>query len=177
MSGRNLPALRGFTLVELVAVIVLIGILGVTIIGRLMSSDAFDGAVVRDQVVALVRSSQQKSLGRRDVTLTLQPKGDQLQLIQEAIDPEGVPLVLEDRTIPARGLDIGYALDTQSCASGGLTPLNSALELRFEAPGNLVSVNGNPFASAGMRLCVDSTPALSVCISATGFAYTGNCGT
>lgn len=177
MFGRTLPGPRGFTLVELVVVLVMLGILSVSILGRFLDSDAFDAAIVRDQVVTLVRSSQQKALGRREVRLTLEPAVDELQVTQEALDADGDPLVLDSRTISARGLNIGYALDTQSCTASGLTPLSAPLELRFEAPGNLVSVNGSPLAAEGMRLCIDDDPALSLCISATGYAYTGNCGT
>ncbi|MDY6982271.1 MAG: prepilin-type N-terminal cleavage/methylation domain-containing protein [Pseudomonadota bacterium] len=175
MFRRSPKDRRGFTLVELVVVIVVLGVLAVTVISRMLGSDSFDAAAARDQIVSLVRASQQKALGRRDVSLTLQPAGDALQATLEALDAGGDPLVLESRTIPARGLGIGYALDTASCVTGGLTALNTPLDLRFEAPGNLVSVNGSPLPDAGMRICIDENPALSLCISATGFAYTGNC--
>lgn len=177
MFRRTPKGRRGFTLVELIVVIVVLGVLAVTIISRMLGSDSFDAAVARDQLVSLVRASQQKALGRRDVSLTLQPAGDALQATLEALDADGDPLVLDSRTIPARGVGIGYALDTASCLAGGLTVLNAPLELRFEAPGNLVSVNGNPLPDAGMRICLDENPALSLCISATGFAYTGSCST
>jgi MSHA pilin protein MshC len=175
MFDKSPNSRRGFTLVEMVVVIVLIGILSVSIIGRFLGNDAFDAAIVRDQLVTLVRSSQQKALGRREVSLTLQPAGNELQVKQEAIDPEGAPLVLGTRAIPARGVNISYALDTASCTSSGLTPLVAPLELRFEAPGNLVTVNGAPFTAEGMRVCIDGNPAMSLCVSATGYAYTGNC--
>jgi MSHA pilin protein MshC len=175
MFGKSPASHRGFTLVEMIVVIVLIGILSVSIIGRFLGNNAFDGAIVRDQLVALVRASQQKALGRREVSLTLEAIGNELHVVQQAIDPDGSPLVLENRTIPARGVNISHALDTASCASGGLTALTAPLELRFEAPGNLVSVNGAPFTNAGMRICIDENPALSLCVSATGYAFTGNC--
>jgi MSHA pilin protein MshC len=176
MYGRYFRS-HGHTLVELIVVLVIVGIISVSVIGRFVGNDAFDAAIVRDQLVSMVRSSQQKALGRRDVSLTLQQAGRELLVTQTAVDAEGEPLALQSVALPARGLSIGYALDTASCTTPGITALNNPLELRFEAPGNLATVNGSPLAGSGMRVCIDGNPALSLCISSTGFAFTGNCGT
>lgn len=53
---------QGFTLVELVAVIVLISILSVSILPRFTSSDGFAEYAVRDQLVSAFRLSQQRAM-------------------------------------------------------------------------------------------------------------------
>lgn len=49
---------RGFTLIELVIVIILLGILSVTAASRLIGRSSFDAVVVRDQAIAMARQIQ-----------------------------------------------------------------------------------------------------------------------
>ncbi|WP_428448439.1 type II secretion system protein [Photobacterium nomapromontoriensis] len=49
---------RGFTLIELVIVIILLGILSVTAMSRLIGRSSFDAIVVRDQAIAMARQIQ-----------------------------------------------------------------------------------------------------------------------
>ncbi|MFL0802101.1 MAG: type II secretion system GspH family protein [Agarilytica sp.] len=54
----------GFTLIELVAVLVLIGILGTTITTAVMPSDTFQMQSSRDQVVTAFFSAQQRAMAQ-----------------------------------------------------------------------------------------------------------------
>ncbi len=53
---------RGFTLVELVAVIVLLSILTASVIPRFTSRDGFAEYAVRDQLISAFRLSQQRAM-------------------------------------------------------------------------------------------------------------------
>ena len=68
----------GFTLVELVSVILLLGILAAMVASRITDPASFDGVVAKDSVLALSRSAQQSALGRANVQLTLTPSGSNI---------------------------------------------------------------------------------------------------
>lgn len=60
-------AQHGFTLIELIVVVILLGILAVTASSRLIGRSSFDAIVVRDQAIALARQIQRDGM---DVVLT-----------------------------------------------------------------------------------------------------------
>ena len=63
----------GFTLVEMVIVIVILGIVSVVAMSRMLGGNAFNGVIVRDQIISLSRSVLLNSLGRTGATLTITP--------------------------------------------------------------------------------------------------------
>lgn len=57
----------GFTLIELIAVLVLVGIVGVTVSTRFQDDDRFQVQASRDQLVAALFFAQQKALYRSGI--------------------------------------------------------------------------------------------------------------
>ena len=53
---------HGFTLIELIVVVILLGILAVTASSRLIGRSSFDAIVVRDQAIALARQIQREGM-------------------------------------------------------------------------------------------------------------------
>lgn len=62
---------NGFTVVELVAVLLLMGILAATAMSRMVGSNAYAPALVSQQLVALGRLAQQTALSRQDASVSL----------------------------------------------------------------------------------------------------------
>lgn len=170
LSLGNFPRPRGFTVIELIAVIVLAGILGATVYSRLAGDHSYRSTIVRDQIIASARSAQQKALGHRDVKLSLQADGDALLLTVHA----GDALQLVD--VPLRGIKLRASTDASGdCdAPGTLISGNDPLELDYVLPGNLHEAGGVPVGQH-VHICVAGSDRASVCIAATGFAYAGEC--
>lgn len=151
---------------------------------RLVGANSFNGIVVRDQIVALTRIAQQSAFGRPFVTMTFTPSvaGDDATVIVAASAANGT---IERVTVPITSLTLaGDINQTSSCESSpGAESItnNSPLILRFNQLGNLIASSGvGTSASAGtvdksVRVCINNSPALSVCISPAGFAYVGDC--
>lgn len=67
---------RGFTLVELVVVIVIVGILAAVVAGRLASPDAFAARAYADQATSLLRFGQKTAIAQnRDVWVRVNANG------------------------------------------------------------------------------------------------------
>ncbi|WP_237132963.1 prepilin-type N-terminal cleavage/methylation domain-containing protein [Pseudohongiella sp. O18] len=176
---KNSPE-AGFTITEIVIVIVLVGIIAALGMSRILRSDTYNAIIVRDQVVSLSRSAQQRAIGRSDVVLTLRPVGSNLEV--EVEDDNGV---MQRATL---GLDsVLLSADVNeldSCGSTtGSTTLTTSNELVFEFDelGDLLrgGVTGSPgypvTVTNGARLCIDNDPLMSVCWSTSGYAYVGDC--
>lgn len=165
---------------ELVIALVLVGIISAVAFSRLSGSDAYDPLIARNAILSMARTAQQQAIGRSDVVLTLQPQGTALQLYVEDSGGE-----LQRNEVRLDGLTLSG--DVNQLASCGVTPGadsitgGSAMVLQFDGLGNLIrgGVEGSAgypsSITSGARLCVDNNPRFSVCWSAAGFPYAGDC--
>jgi MSHA pilin protein MshC len=55
---------QGFTLIELIMVIILLGVLSVFAMSRFSSGQAYSGTIIKNQFLASARLAQQTSLSR-----------------------------------------------------------------------------------------------------------------
>lgn len=170
----------GYSLVELIIVITLIGIVSVVAMSRMLSRNTFNAPIVRDAIISMARSAQQNAIGHTDVVMTLDVVGNELQLSLEA----GTTL-LSTATAPLQEVTIRADVnETDSCAvTPGETLLGpgASLVVEYDALGSLlqggpVSGVGYPYVpTAGMRICINADVLNSVCISPAGYAYAGDC--
>ena len=181
-----LPRQRAFTIIEMVAVILLIGIVSVVVIPRLFSTNPANELGTRDAIINIIRIAQQNAQGRANVSFQITSTADNWiitaktpteTLRSQEIDRSSVKLetgsAKEQTTPPPSG----------DCASGTSynTPVNN-LVINFDANGDVTSFSNNPTPSEsmsdtfnGIRICVNDKVESSVCVSRAGFAYAGNC--
>lgn len=160
--------------------LVLVGIVSAVAFSRLLRSDSYDPLIARDAIISMARAAQQQAIGRSDVVFTLQPQGTALQLYVEDSGGE-----LQRNEVRIDGVSLSG--DVNQRTSCGVTPgadsitAGSAMVLEFDGLGNLLRGGvqgsaGHPApVTSGARLCVNENPRFSVCWSAAGFAYAGDC--
>ena len=152
--------LDGFTLVELVAVILLLAIIGSMVAGRITDPASFDEVVAKDGVLALSRSAQQSALGRANVQLTLTPSGSNIV----------VTSIVSGAVSTTRSFPTNEVAITAGSVGSGMTcgSISSTLTLNFDSAGEIEAVDDD-----GFPICLNGES--SLCISPAGFAHQGAC--
>lgn len=177
--SRSQRASLGFTVVELVVVIVILSSISVVAISRVLSENTYNAIVVRDQIISLSRTAQQNSLGRADVTMTITPSaaGDTVT-IATSYDGGGI----ESFTAPLDSISLtGDINETDGCeVTAGADAITNAapMTLTFGELGDLgvSGVTGSTGAvTSAVRICLNDTANESICVSPSGFAYAGDC--
>lgn len=171
---------EGFTLIEIIIVIVTISILTAVVMSRLSDANSFNGIILRDQIISLARIAQQSSFGRANVELIITPSSSGSNVTIEA---KTGSTVIESATTPMQSLSLkGDVNTTSSCSGGGANTLSNSAPMRIgiDGLGDLgdsgVVGSGYPSSvSSAVRICINDDPGLSVCISPAGFAYAGDC--
>ncbi|NQV71128.1 MAG: prepilin-type N-terminal cleavage/methylation domain-containing protein [Pseudohongiella sp.] len=172
--------ITGFTIIEMIMVIVVVSIISSVVVSRLSDSNSFNGIILRDQIVSLARIAQQSSLGRAGVELTITPDAPLSNVLIEA---KAGTTVIESAFVSMESLSLKGDVNTvSSCSVGGAIALSNAAPLRIGVGelGDLIDsgVVGASYpssVSSAVRICINDDPAMSVCISPAGFAYTGDC--
>lgn len=137
----------GFSLIELVVVIVLLGIIAVVVIPRWQGGSGFEERALRDQVVAALRYAQKSAVAARRTV---------------CVDFTAVPSKVVfsiSSTYPAANCSVGSSLvgpegsNLSVVASGSVTFASSASSFTFDAAGRpstaaSITVSGLPAALA-----------------------------
>jgi len=189
-STRHPPGEAGFTIVELVAVILIASILGMVAFARFISPSAFNEQGTQDALLTSIRQAQQAALGRSDVTFEIGAGAGEYQFVVKTASQE-----LNRTTVSSQGVVLqtgtaaALAVTTDSCASGTRFDESvSGFVIAFDSRGNIATFDyaANPEAGLqsttdplfdfnGVRICVNDSVAASVCVSPAGYAYEGNC--
>ncbi len=174
-GSMRVRRMDGFTVVELIAVLVLMGILAATATSRMVGSNAYAPALISQQLIAVGRLAQQTAMARQDASVSLdvdQNAGDWRFRVQ-VDDGSSLVTAYEQR---------GEILNTVlTVSNGGVTiPLAPAasLHLVFDGIGGLAAGNVAAMtldADVGVHLTTSGDSTSSVCIGSTGHAYRGNC--
>ncbi|MGE5452270.1 MAG: Tfp pilus assembly protein FimT/FimU [Acidobacteriota bacterium] len=148
------PRQAGFTLVELILVIVVMGLLAGVAVPRLMNNRSQDEVSTRDELKATLRLARQVAVSRnRDVCFMRTPAQFSLVYLNAGACALGGAAVLE----PGTGQPHVVPLPSGVVLAGAAT-------IRFNSRGQLVP-NG-----ANLQITVGALPALTISRE-TGFVY------
>lgn len=155
---------KGFTLIELIMVIILLGVLSVFAMSRFSSGQSYSSVITKNQLLASLRLTQQTALSRasssENVLLTITSSGGYWSFVTSGGNGNSFSSRIESSN---EQIHFGTTL-TGSCSSLSTLPL----VLSFDGDGNRIP-------QSNLRVCVDSVIDYELCISASGYAYEGGC--
>ena len=154
------PRTKGFSVVELVAVILMLGILGSLGLGRLVNPSGFDKRNAADALISLSRSVQQSALVKSSASLKIETSGASLAFSEVVSGATSTT-----RSFPTNKVSItaGTLGSGASCSS-----ITSTITLNFDSAGEIETVDDD-----GFPICLNGES--SLCISPAGFAHEGAC--
>lgn len=159
MKQNALDTSSGFTLVELVMVIILIGILSVLGVGLFAGRSAFSPLLVTQQLASATLLTQQSALaGNGGNAVSISQSGDRL-----VFDAGGTRF-----SIAREGATLAYRL-----GSGGAytTVPASGFGVSFDAMGRI----STPVSRQAIDFRITGDSQYDMCLSALGAVYTGAC--
>jgi prepilin-type N-terminal cleavage/methylation domain-containing protein len=151
---------RGFTLVELVAVISLLGVVLAIISSRFALVDPFDQRIGEDGVLSLLRKTQQSAFGVENVSVTIETSGSNVVFSQ----------IVSGAARTARSFPTNEVAITAGSVGSGTAcgSISSTITLNFDSAGEIETVDDD-----GFPICLNGES--SLCISPAGFAHEGAC--
>lgn len=170
---------RGFSVVELIIVILIMGIIGAVAFSRFVSGSAFNASGAQTAIISVIHAAQQASLGRSNVAFEIDSAGDSW-LFSAVSGSE----VLRSMSVSTSNviLETGStAASANTCANAFDTPVGNDFKIDFDSKGDLTAFTNSPISDMagpsfnGVRICVNDDVSLSVCVSPAGYAYAGDC--
>lgn len=153
-----LPRENGFTLVELVTVMILIGVLSAVGIGLFTSRSAFSPLLATQQLASATLLAQQAALaGNVSSTVTIEQSSDTLTFRAAGAE----------FTLPRSGATLAYRAAGNPYAdvpAGGL-------DIDFSPLGRVAA----PVARTNMDFRISGESSFNLCLSSLGAVFTGTC--
>lgn len=162
----------GFTLVELIIVIVLLGIVSVTALPRFFDKAGVEEATVQDQFISVLRRMQNQAMQQTEATFC-----HQLVLTPTQLGYPDSNECLTNPSLSTSAQDSGLRFRLGATSTLVLSAFsgtdNSALSLpysfRFNSLGQPVNNNREPLA--GLRFVITGPVSYSICIEAEGYIH------
>ena len=158
---------HGFTLIEVVLTLVLIGVLGFASIGLFASKDRYLARTVADQLLSQARLAQQVALATAAdsgsaVNLQLSRTADEITSRVNSGDFDS------QRSFDANGVVVSLKTSGTTACGGGS---DSDFTLEFDGNGNLTGDH----TDLHLLICTSGQLTIPICITPQGYAYEAVC--
>jgi MSHA pilin protein MshC len=164
---HNVRQQTGFTLIELVTVLLLLGILSAVAFARLGGVNSFSESLFQQQVLSYLRLAQRTAVAH-------QGSGAQLNINRVSASEWDITLVFATQTLSYQ-LEGDNALTFAAGASSGSISTGETLSLVYRDNGDLTELTSPLVADIDTSLSLVVAGSRLICVSPTGFAYEGLC--
>ena len=169
MVGRLEQFVRGFTLVEMISVLVILGAVSALVMSRLSDTGAFDERLARDQLLLIARTAHQLGFSRSSVDLYFQDTGSEIKIAARVGGVEQA-----SRTFPKTEVTVTVDGTSTGSSPGVCSGLSSPITLQFDSNAEVSGAYPSGSYNQGFPICLNgNTP--NICISPAGFAHLGSC--
>jgi prepilin-type N-terminal cleavage/methylation domain-containing protein len=159
----------GFTIVELVCTLALVGVLMAAASTQFLDTKSFDERITTDSILSLVRTAQQLGFSRSAVDLSFQDTGSEIKVAARVGGVEQA-----SRTFPKSEVTITVDGTSTGGSPGVCSSLTSPITLQFDSNAELSGAYPSGNYNQGFPICLNgNTP--NLCISPAGFAHLGAC--
>jgi len=157
---------RGFSLVELVSVIVLVSILSVIVAPKLLGTSGYDEFIVRDQLISALRFAQQHAM--------YDQAANHCYRVNITAHSYAVERSINNGTTFTPMSDLTFALSDSSVVTALNKVTLPVLTQRFDGLGNPVAACGGA-NSGNQAISIAGSTTVSLCIYSTGYVRAGAC--
>jgi MSHA pilin protein MshC len=158
---------NGFTLIELVTVLVLLGIISAVAFARLGSISSYSESLFQNQMLSYLRLAQRTAVAH-------QGSGAQLNITRTTATGWDVTLQFDGQTA-AYQLEGNHTFTFATGASSGGLVTGNTLSLVYRDNGDLVQLASPVAVTVNTSLALLIAGNRPTCVSPTGFAYEGLC--
>ncbi len=162
---------KGFTLIEMVTVLALLGILSAVAFARLGGVTSYSESLFQQQILSYLRLAQRTAVAH-------QGSGAQLNITRTTASRWDISLQFAAQTL-AYQLEGEHTFTFASGASTGTITTGNTLSLQYSDDGDLAQLITPATAPVAVPLSASLSLLVaggrSTCISPTGFAYEGSC--
>lgn len=166
MSRFVLRRQTGFSLVELVTVLALIGVLSAVAFSRFTNTSSFEESLFSSQLVSYLRLTQRTAVAHQGSASTIDIQRVTAESWQFDINFDGETV--------SKTLENPSALSYASGAVSGTIGVGDTLTLEFSEEGDFNRIL-SPAVSTVSNSLELTIAGRSACLSLTGFAYEGAC--
>lgn len=164
---------KGFTLIELIVVIILLSILSAVGIGLFAAPSQYTTRLTLDQFIAQLRLAQRMALLKQSatdlVTLTVTQHSNRwaVSITQGALNLNQFDIERDNTNVRESLLDF-----TSDCAD--LPLVTFPTNFYFDGYGNSVNASRTQL-TVNRRVCIEGASTVELCVSPSGYAHEGTC--
>ena len=164
---------KGFTLIELIVVIILLSILGAVGIGLFSAPSQYAVKLSADQWLSQLQLAQRHSFLRQSASLPIQLSISQATNRWQMLLSQGATQ-LSNSDINFDSVNVHYSQTDFTSRCSSLPLITFPVNFYFAGYGNAVNASRVQL-STNQRVCLTASDTVELCISPSGYAYEGSC--